>query len=72
MKLLRFDILYILLQTFLPGDRKMKIFFLMSFLRLIAEAITPERKHFFFQMLSKLTKSMRNCQHPILLRNHKN
>ena len=56
MKLLRFDILYILLQTFLPGDRKMKIFFLMSFLRLIAEAITPERKHFFFKIASNVVK----------------
>ena len=38
---------------------------LMSFLRLFTETVTPERKSFFlkikWQMLSKLTKSMRNC-----------
>ena len=49
---------------------------LMSFRHLFAETITPERKVFFFkiiwQMLSKLTKSVRNYQHPILWRNHQN
>ena len=42
---------------------------LMSFLRLFTETITPEKYSFFkitWQMLSKLTKSVRNCQHPIL------
>ena len=48
---------------------------LMSFLRLFTETITPEKNFFFkitWQMLSKLTKSVRNCQHPILWRNYQN
>ena len=49
---------------------------LMSFFRLFTETINPERNFFFFkmtwQMLLKLTKSVRNCQHPILRRNHQN
>ena len=43
---------------------------------IIVNGFTSERKRFFFkitwQMLSKLTKSMRNCQHPILWRHHQN
>ena len=41
---------------------------LMSFLRLFIETITSERKVFFqiTSQISKLTKSVRNCQHPIL------
>ena len=49
---------------------------LMSFFRLFTDTINPKRKIFFFkmtwQMLLKLTKSVRNCQHPILRRNHQN
>ena len=48
----------------------------MSFPRLFTETITPKRKKFFFKiswyMSSKLTKSVRNCQHPTLWRNHQN
>ena len=49
--------------------------YFMSFLRLVTETITPKRIFFFKitrQMLSKLTKSMRNCQHPILWGNDQN
>ena len=47
---------------------------LMSFLRPFTETITFKRKVFFknYTMLSKLTKSVRKCQHPILWRNHQN
>ena len=52
--------------------RKDKNVTLMSFLRIFTETIAAVREHFFFkitwQTLSKLTKSGRNWQHPILWR----
>ena len=60
------------LRTWRPKDTNVT---LMSFLRLFTETITPQRNVFFkitWKMLSKLAKSMRNCQHPILWRNHQN
>ena len=48
---------------------------LMSFLCLFTETITTESKVFSqisWQILSKLTKSVRNCQHHILWRNSQN
>ena len=60
------------LRTWRPKDTNVT---LMSFLRLFTETITPQRNVFFKitrKMLSKLAKSMRNCQHPILWRNHQN
>ena len=56
-----------------PKDKNVT---LMSLLRLFTETITPKRKVFSKindkTMLSKLKKSLRNCQHFILWRNHQN